>query len=66
MAAQNRRGANRSGQSSPSRFEGLMENISRLLMVVLFALVIYSGNLMYSLVDKPLTEVMVGGEFNYT
>jgi cell division protein FtsQ len=65
MAAQNRRGANRSGQSSPSRFEGLMENISRLLMVVLFALVIYSGNLMYSLVDKPLTEVMVGGEFNY-
>jgi cell division protein FtsQ len=65
MATQNRRGANRAGQSSSNRFDGLMENVSRLLMVVLFALVIYGGNLMYSLVDKPLTEVMVGGEFNH-
>lgn len=67
MATQNRRGANRkqSSMNSSAKSSGWMENVSRLLMVVLFTAVIYGGNLVYQQIDKPLTQIMIGGDFNY-
>jgi len=68
MATQNRRNASNKGVSkntNESSNSALMENFSRLLMVGLFAVVIYGGNLMYQQVDRPLTQIMIGGDFNY-
>ena len=36
-----------------------------MLLVGLFALVIYGGGLLYKQIDKPLTNVMIGGNFTY-
>jgi cell division protein FtsQ len=65
MATQNRRGANRQHQAKVSGFDGLMEKLSRLVMLVLFFTVLYGGKLVFDQLDKPLTKVMVGGDFNY-
>ena len=69
MATQNRRGANRKRNSMNNAAESAgtnwLENISRLLMTLLFAVVIYGGSLIYQQVDKPLTQIMIGGDFNY-
>ncbi|MGB2359790.1 MAG: cell division protein FtsQ/DivIB [Porticoccaceae bacterium] len=64
MARQNRRGANRS-QPEVSSSDGLMEKLSRLIMLALFVTVLYGGKLVFDQLDKPLTQVMVGGDFNY-
>ncbi len=65
MAVQNRRGANRKQEAQVSRTDGLMEKLSRLFMLMLVSLVIVGSTLVYQQIDKPLTKVMVGGEFNY-
>lgn len=65
MATQNRRGANRQQQAQASSSEGFMNNLSRLVMLALFVTVLYGGKLMFDQLDKPLTQVMVGGDFNY-
>jgi len=65
MARQNRRGANRQQQTEVSSSEGFMENLSRLVMLALFVTVLYGGKLVFDKLDRPLTQVMVGGDFNY-
>jgi cell division protein FtsQ len=69
MATQNRRGANRRqrGMNRPAQrsFSGWLENISRLLIVAMFVVVIYGGKLVYQQIDKPLTQIMIGGDFSY-
>ena len=69
MATQNRRGANRKqngmNRAAESAGSGWLENVSRLLMAMLFGVVIYGGSLIYQQVDKPLTQIMIGGDFNY-
>ena len=42
-----------------------MENLSRLVMLALFVTVLYGGKLVFDQLDRPLTQVMVGGDFNY-
>ena len=69
MATQNRRGADRKqngiNHAAESAGSGWLENVSRLLMAMLFGVVIYGGSLIYQQVDKPLTQIMIGGDFNY-
>ena len=65
MARQNRRGANRQQQTEVSSSEGFMENLSILVMLALFVTVLYGGKLVFDQLDRPLTQVMVGGDFNY-
>ena len=68
MATQNRRNPPNkrvSKNADESSNSALMENFTRLLMVGLFAVVIYGGNLMYQQIDRPLTQIMIGGDFNY-
>ena len=65
MARQNRRGANRQQQTEVSSSGGFMDNLSRLVMLALFVTVLYGGKLVFDQMDKPLTQVMVGGDFNY-
>ena len=69
MAIQNRRGVNRKQNTMNKRPQsagsGWIENLSRLLIVVMFVVVIYGGNRVYQQIDKPLTQIMIGGDFIY-
>ena len=69
MANQNSRGANRrqntTGGYAQTGANGLLEKLSTLVLMVTFGLVVYGGHLMYRQVDRPLTNVVIGGEFNH-
>ena len=67
MATQNRRGANRK-ETVPTYEEGSISIFSSLTTVVLAAVligVIYGVGLLYKQIDKPLTNVMIGGNFTF-
>ena len=68
MATQNRRGANRTGNQSADKADSGSNVVGKLSTVVLMAvlgLVIYGVGLLYKQIDKPLTNVMIGGNFTY-
>jgi len=65
MAVQHRRGANRKPETQGSRLDGLMEKLSNLFMLVLVVAVTVGSVLVYKQIDKPLTKIMVGSEFNH-
>jgi cell division protein FtsQ len=69
MANQNARGANRRQNTTESYarsgLNGLVEKSSVLLLMVTFSLIVYGGALAYRQIDRPLTNVMIGGDFNY-
>ena len=68
MAIQNRRGAKRTGNQSAEKADSGSNVVGKLSTVVLMAvlgLVIYGVGLLYKQIDKPLTNVMIGGNFTY-
>lgn len=69
MATQNRRGANRKTQQSADNRAGVLtsafRSLSTVLLFAVLALVIYGVGLLYKQIDKPLTNVMVGGNFTF-
>jgi len=69
MANQNSRGANRrhnatEGYAQTGAVE-LWDKLSTLLLMVIFGLVVYGGHLAYRQIDRPLNNVVIGGDFNY-
>ena len=60
-----KKGANRQYKAETGRFDRLLEKLSRLMMLGLFVMVIAGGKWVFDQLDKPLTEVLVGGDFNY-
>jgi cell division protein FtsQ len=69
MATQNRRGANRKTQQSADNRAGVLtsafSSLSTVLLFAVLALVIYGAGLLYKQIDKPLTNVMSGGNFTF-
>jgi cell division protein FtsQ len=69
MATQNRRGANRKTQQSADNRAGVLtsafSSLSTVLLFAVLALVIYGAGLLYKQIDKPLTNVMIGGNFTF-
>ena len=70
MATQNRRGANRKGQppvdnNSSNAYADAFSKLSTLVLCAVLALVIYGMGLLYKQIDKPLTNVMIGGNFTF-
>lgn len=69
MATQNRRGANRkkeqSAENSGGVFRSAFSGLSTVLLFAVLALVIYGAGLLYKQIDKPLTNVMIGGNFTF-
>jgi cell division protein FtsQ len=68
MATQNRRGANRKTEQSAENnavVSGVFSSLSTVLLLAVLALVIYGAGLLYKQIDKPLTNVMIGGNFTF-
>jgi cell division protein FtsQ len=69
MATQNRRGANRKQQQSVENtgtsLGSAFSSLSTLVLFVVLGLVIYGAGLLYKQIDKPLTNVMIGGNFTF-
>ena len=69
MATQNRRGANRKTQQSADNSAGVLtsafSSLSTVLLFAVLSLVIYGAGLLYKQIDKPLTNVMIGGNFTF-
>lgn len=73
MAAQIRRGANRTTNRGANRTapeaaaasSSLFGNLPMLILLAVLALVIYGVNLLYKQIDRPLTNVMIGGDFTF-
>ena len=68
MAVQNRRGASRAAGTAP---EATASSVARfgslplLILLAILALVIYGVSLLYKQIDRPLTNVMIGGDFTF-
>ena len=65
MATQNRRGANRPQVNNKSRVDRLIDGVSRLLLVCLSVATIYGVTMLFQVVNKPVTEIVVAGELSY-
>jgi cell division protein FtsQ len=69
MATQNRRGANRKTQQSADNRAGVLtsafSSLSTVLLFAVLSLVTYGAGLLYKQIDKPLTNVMIGGNFTF-
>lgn len=69
MATRNRRGANRKTEQSANSSAGVLtsafSSLSIILLFAVLALVIYGSGLLYKQIDKPLTNVMIGGNFTF-
>ena len=65
MANQNRRGANRKGQQPADNNSSALSKLSTLVMCTVLILVMYGVSLLYKQIDKPLTNVMIGGNFTF-
>ena len=66
MATQNRRGANRKGgQVADNSDSALFSSLPTVVLFAVLALVIYGAGLLYKQIDKPLTNVMIGGNFTF-
>lgn len=61
MARANRRDE----QPSESMLAKAGNHLARIMLVTVLALVGYGGSLLYQQIDKPLTNVMIGGDFTY-
>lgn len=61
MASANRR----NDQSADSLLATAGSHIARMMLVAVLALIGYGGSLLYKQIDKPLTNVMIGGDFTY-
>ena len=55
----------RDGQTSESLLATAGNHLARIMLVSVMALVAYGGSLLYKQIDKPLTNVMIGGDFTY-
>jgi cell division protein FtsQ len=65
MATQNRRGAKRAENQSTASTSNLFSNLSTFVLLAVLGLVIYGVGLLYKQIDKPLTNVMIGGNFTF-
>jgi len=68
MATQNRRGANRKTDQAAANnavVTNVFSSLSTVLLLAVLALVIYGAGLLYKQIDKPLTNVMIGGNFTF-
>ncbi len=68
MATQNRRGANRTRNHQADKEAGgssVFSKLSTMVLCAVMALVIYGVGLLYKQIDKPLTNVMIGGNFTF-
>ena len=65
MATQHRRGANRPQANDKSRIDRLIDGASRLLLVGLSVAAIYGVTMLFQVVNKPVTEIVVAGELSY-
>ncbi len=65
MATQNRRGANRNQQPPVNKRGSVLSSLPSLVLFAVLGLVIYGGALLYKQMDKPLTNVMIGGDFTF-
>ena len=55
----------RNDQSADSLLATAGSHIARMMLVAVLALIGYGGSLLYKQIDKPLTNVMIGGDFTY-
>jgi cell division protein FtsQ len=55
----------RDDQASGSLLETAGNHLARIMLISVMALVGYGGSLLYQQIDKPLTNVMIGGDFTY-
>jgi cell division protein FtsQ len=55
----------RDEQGSDSMLEIAGNHLARIMLVTVLALVGYGAALLYKQIDKPLTNVMIGGDFSY-
>jgi cell division protein FtsQ len=65
MATQNRRGAKRTEEQTADNSSSIFSNLPTLVLIAVMALVIYGSGLLYKQIDKPLTNVMIGGNFTF-
>ncbi len=65
MATQNRRGANRKQQQAVDSSGSVLSKLPTLVLFAVLGLVIYGGALLYRQIDRPLTNVMIGGDFTF-
>lgn len=64
MARQNRRGANRTvEQSTTEGTERLFNRLPAVMLLAVLGVAVYGVSLLYKQIDKPLTNVMIGGDF---
>ena len=59
------RADHRDNQGTDSMLVKAGNHIARIMLVSVLALVAYGGSLLYKQIDKPLTNVMIGGDFTY-
>ena len=59
------RANHRDDQARDSMLVKAGNHIARIMLVSVLALVGYGGSLLYKQIDKPLTNVMIGGDFTY-
>lgn len=59
------RANHRDEQGTDSMLVTAGNHIARIMLVTVLALVGYGGSLLYKQIDKPLTNVMIGGDFTY-
>ena len=68
MAVQNRRGASRAAGTAPQATASSVArfgSLPLLILLAILALVIYGVSLLYKQIDRPLTNVMIGGDFTF-
>ena len=66
MARQERRGANRPAAAEARPMAGaLVANLSRGVLALVIGIVAYGSSLLYREIDKPLTNVTIGGNFTF-
>ena len=66
MARQERRGANRPATAEARPMAGaLVANLSRVVLALVIGIVAYGSSLLYREIDKPLTNVTIGGNFTF-
>ena len=68
MAVQNRRGASRAAGKAPQTTASSVArfgSLPLLILLAILALVIYGVSLLYKQIDRPLTNVMIGGDFTF-
>ena len=55
----------KAAQENRSVIDKLMDNMSKIITLLLFCSIAYGANLAIQHLDKPITKVSIEGEFNY-